>query len=228
MAPISNGRWTARRGAGTLPPVLRVHRIPFSTNVERVALAAAHKGVEVTWVDHDPADRSAIVALSGQELVPVAETPDGVVVDSMAIVDWLEAAHPEPPLLPADPLGRARAAVFVAWFDRVWKVAPNAMDAELGAPEPDQARLDAWARELRGSLDVFEGLLAGGPFLLGDAPGVADVCAGPFLRFAVHHPPGDDERFHRILMEHLAIDPAEPRHPRLRDWIARVDALPRA
>jgi glutathione S-transferase len=102
------------------------------------------------------------------------------------------------------------------------------MDAELGAPEPDQGRLDAWARELRGSLDVFEGLLAGGPFLLGDTPGVADVCAGPFLRFAVHHPPGDDERFHRILMEHLAIDPAEPRHPRLRDWIARVDALPRA
>ena len=209
-------------------PQLRLYRIPFSTNVERVALAAAHKGVAVTWVDHDPADRSAIIALSGQELVPVAETPDGVVVDSMAIVDWLEATHPAPPLVPADPLGRARARVFVAWFDRVWKVAPNAMDAELGAPAPDRARLEAWSRELRGSLDVFEGLLAGGPFLLGDALGVADVCAFPFLKYAVQHPPEDDERFHRILMEHLAIEPDDARHARVRDWIARVDALPRA
>jgi maleylpyruvate isomerase len=209
--------------------VLRVHRIPFSTNVERVALAAAHKGVGVEWVDHDPADRSAIAALSGQELVPVAETPDGrVVVDSMAIVDWLESAHPEPPLVPPDPLGRSRAAVFVAWFDRVWKVAPNAMDAELGSPAPDRGRLDAWARELRGSLDVLEGLLAGGPYLLGAALGVADVCAFPFMRYAVHHPPDDDERFHRILMEHLDLDATQAGHPRLRDWIARCEALPRA
>jgi glutathione S-transferase len=209
--------------------VLLVHRIPFSTNVERVALAAAHKGVEVAWVDHDPGDRSAIAALSGQELVPVAETPDGqVVVDSMAIVDWLETAHPEPPLVPADPLGRARAGIFVAWFNRVWKVAPNAMDAELAAPDPDRARLAAWARELRGSLAVFEGLLAGGPYLLGDALGVADVCAFPFLRYAVDHPPEDDERFHRILMDHLDLGRPGPEHPRLREWIARVDALPRA
>ena len=36
---------------------MRVHRIPFSTNVERVALAAAHKGLAIEWVDHDPGDR---------------------------------------------------------------------------------------------------------------------------------------------------------------------------
>jgi hypothetical protein len=49
-----------------------VHRIPFSTNVERVALAAAHKGIAVDWVDHDAADRSAITELSGQ---PFARWP---------------------------------------------------------------------------------------------------------------------------------------------------------
>ena len=41
---------------------LRVYRIPFSTNVERVALAAGHKGLEVEWVDVDPHDRSAVEA----------------------------------------------------------------------------------------------------------------------------------------------------------------------
>ena len=65
---------------------LCVHRIPFSTNVERVALAAAHKGIAIEWVDHDPADRSAIVALSGQPFVPVAELDGRVITDSPLIV----------------------------------------------------------------------------------------------------------------------------------------------
>ena len=55
-------RW--RPGAANLHGVLRVHRIPHSTNVERVALAAGHKGLAVNWVDHDPADRTEIRALS--------------------------------------------------------------------------------------------------------------------------------------------------------------------
>ena len=68
---------------------LRVHRIPFSTNVERVALAAAHKGVDVDWVDHDPADRSSIVALSGQAFVPILELDgrDFLLGDTLGIAD---------------------------------------------------------------------------------------------------------------------------------------------
>ena len=61
--------------------VLRVHRIPFSTNVERIALAAAHKGIAIEWVDHDDADRSAIEALSGQAFVPVAELDGRIITD---------------------------------------------------------------------------------------------------------------------------------------------------
>jgi glutathione S-transferase len=86
---------------------LRVHRIPWSTNVERVALAAGHKGIEVEWVDHDPADRSAIVRLSGQELVPVAEIDGEVVADSARITERLEDLVPEPALYPAAAAHRA-------------------------------------------------------------------------------------------------------------------------
>ena len=62
---------------GPYPP-LRLYRIPFSTNVERVALALAHKGVDVEWVDIDPNDRSEVVRVSGQELVPVLVEGDRV------------------------------------------------------------------------------------------------------------------------------------------------------
>lgn len=187
----------------------RIHRVPYSTNVERVALAAAHVGLAVEWVDHDPADRSAVRALSGQDLVPVAELDGGeVVVDSMAIVARLGAFAPDPV-----------AHVFVEWFNRVWKVAPNAIEAGTG----DAA---AHGRELAGSRGVFEALLERRAFLLSDELGLADVCAFPFLKWAaLSAAPADAPRFEHILVEHLALGDA---FPRVRAWIERMDALPRA
>jgi glutathione S-transferase len=192
---------------------LRVHRIPFSTNVERVALAAAHKRIAVEWVDHDPADRSAIRALSGQDFVPVAEIDGRVVSDSPAILRELERLVPAPALWPAEPARRAEADVFVDWFNRVWKVAPNRMAG------------DADAAELRGSLDRFEALLDDRDFLLGDAFGIADVVAFPFLKYAAGIAPDDPDPFHHVLAEHLALDGG---FARLRGWIGRCDARPRA
>jgi glutathione S-transferase len=191
---------------------LRVHRVPFSTNVERIALAAAHKGIAVEWVDHDPADRSAVRALSGQDFVPVAELDGRVIVDSPVILRELERRVPDPPLWPVDPARRAEADVFVDWFNRVWKVAPNRMG------EGD-------AEELRGSLDRFEALLDGRDFLMGDRFGIADVITFPFLKYAASIEPDDPDPFHHVLAEHLALGEG---YARLRGWIARCDGLPRA
>lgn len=202
--------------------MIRVHRIAFSTNVERVALAAGHKGVAVEWVDHADGDRAAITALSGQPLVPVAEFGTEVVRGSMRIVERLEAEHPEPPLYPLDPGEAARTRILISWFDRVWKGPPNALDGD-GEPPPDHAQLAARALAWTGWI---ADLLAGGrPFLGGELLGAADVCAFPFLKYAVVDPgPEDRERFHHILVDLLRRDP----HPALDEWVARVDALPRA
>jgi maleylpyruvate isomerase len=205
--------------------VLRVHRIPFSTNVERVALAAAHKNLEVVWVDHSPEDRSAIRALSGQDLVPVAELEGEVVVDSMEIVERLEVLAPDPPLYPADPAARAEMDVFVSWFNGVWKVPPNQLAEELDGPDPDSSRVVELGGVISARLQLFEDLLSGRDFLLGDRLSAADVCAFPFLKYALLHDPEDTETFHRVLMEH---QPLGDSHPRLRAWIERVDAMPRA
>jgi glutathione S-transferase len=197
--------------------VLRVHRVPFSTNVERVAMAAGLKGVEIEWVDHDETDRSAVRALSGQDLVPVAELPDGrVLPDSPAILRALDELAPDPPLWPADPTERATADVFAEWFNHVWKGPPNRI-AE-GAERPGDR---AW---LAGSRDVFEGLLAARPYLLGGAPGIADVLAYPFLRYARGVRPGDHDAFHAVLAAHLDASG----HPRLDAWVDRCAALPQA
>ena len=52
------------------------------------------------------------------------------------------------------------------------------------------------------------------------------MTAFPFLKYAVLGlPPGDDELFHRVLVEH---QPLGDGHPRLEDWVRRVDTRPRA
>jgi glutathione S-transferase len=211
--------------------VLRLYRAPFSTNVERVALALAHKGIEVESVEISYADRSPVVEVSGQPLVPVLVDGDEVIPDSTRILRHLEAKWPDPPLFPRDPGRRAELDVFLEWFNEVWKLPPNAIEEELGRPEPDQERIAALGARMRGWLDVFEDMLDGRDHLFGDFS-AADCATFPFLKFAKLRDPADDELFHRVLEDHLR--PAggdaelDASHPRLSGWIDRVNERPRA
>ena len=204
--------------------VLRLYRFDLSTNVERVALALAYKGLAVESVPVDPDDRSVVREISGQELVPVLVDGDTVVADSTSILEHLEERFPDPPLYPRDPARRAETRLFIDWFNRVWKRAPNELDDELSTPSPDLARVEELGAELTSSLDVFDALLTGREYLLGEFS-AADCAAFPFLRFALFHEDDDPWLFHRILVERLRL---EERHASLRAWIERMEARPRA
>ena len=204
---------------------MRLYRIPFSTNVERVALALAHKGLQIESVWVDPADRDEVVRISGQGLVPVLVDGDRVVADSTAILQHLEDRFPERPLYPADPARRTELRLFVDWFNKVWKRPPNLIVAEEAKEQPDRGRIAELEREIAGALPLFEGLLAGRDFLFADELSAADVAAFPFLKYAVLWEDGDPDRFHEVLRETLHLD---GRFPRLDGWIRRIDALPRA
>jgi glutathione S-transferase len=202
---------------------MRLYRIPFSTNVERVALALAYKGLDAEPVEVDPGDRSPVAAVSGQELVPVLEDSGRIVSDSTRILEYLEERYPDPPLYPRDSARRAECVVFVDWFNRVWKVAPNSIEAELGQVNPDAARIATLGAEMARSLDLFEALLSGRDHVLGEFT-AADCAAFPFLKYSLLLDPADDELFHRILVENL---PLGVGHPALAAWIRRMDARPR-
>jgi glutathione S-transferase len=204
--------------------VLRVYRIPFSTNVERVSLALAHKSIDVEWEDVDPRDRSPVEKVSGQPLVPVLVDDGHVLTDSTAIIRYLEERAPQPALFPRDEARRAELEVFLDWFNRVWKRPPNEIEAERGKPAPDQARLDELGRELTGSLELFERMLAGREYLFGEFS-AADCAAFPILKYGLVYDEADTEEFHLILRERLALG---GRYPRVEAWILRVDAHPRA
>jgi glutathione S-transferase len=204
--------------------MLRLYRAPFSTNVERVALALAHKGLDVESVVISYEDRSPVIEVSGQPLVPVLVDGDEVIPDSIRILRHLEERHPDPPLFPRDPARRAELDVFLEWFNEVWKVAPNTIEHELERPQPDHDLIAAHGARMRAWLDVFEELLDGRDHLFGDFS-AADCAAFPFLKYGKLRDPADDELFHRILQERLRLDGG---HPRLSEWIDRVNERPRA
>jgi glutathione S-transferase len=98
--------------------VIRLYRAPFSTNVERIALALAHKGIEVESVVIDYADRSAVERVSGQRLVPVIEDGGTVVADSMEVIRYLDERYPRAPLYSADEARRAEMHLFIDFARR--------------------------------------------------------------------------------------------------------------
>jgi glutathione S-transferase len=204
---------------------LLLYRAPYSTNVERVALVLAHKGLEVESVEISYADRSPVVEVSGQGLVPVLVNGDEVIPDSTRIFRYLEAKWPDPPLFPRDAARRAELDVFLDWFNEVWKVAPNMIEEELERDRPDQERIAPLAARMRASLDRFEAMLDGRDHLFGDDFSAADCAAFPFLKYAKLRDPADDELFHRILENKLQLDGG---YPRLSAWIDRVNERPRA
>jgi glutathione S-transferase len=207
------------------PYPLRVYRIPFSTNVERVALALAQRGVAVGWVDVDPADRSSVVEVSGQELVPVLVDGELVLHDSPRILEHLEQRFPEPPLFPRDPARAEELRSFLDWFNQIWKRPPNLIAAEELKSDPDRARIAELEQRIAAALDRFENLLAGRDYLFGNELTAADVTAFPFLKYALLWTDGDPDRFHQILRDTMPLD---GRYPRLEAWILRIDELPRA
>jgi glutathione S-transferase len=204
--------------------MIRLYRAPYSTNVERVALAMAHKGLAVESAVIDYADRSLVEQVSGQGLVPVIEDDGHVVADSIRILRYLEQRYPSHALFPSDLARRAELDLFLEWFDRVWKRPPNEIEAELREPDPNRERIAALGRRMAEALGLFERLLAGRDYLMGDFS-AADCAAFPFLKYARMREPADDELFHRILDEHQQLGAD---HPRLTAWIDRVDARARA
>jgi glutathione S-transferase len=204
---------------------MHLFAIPRSLNVERVTLGLGYKELQVEISLVDPRDRARVREASGQELVPVLVDDDGTVVfDSPVILEHLERRYPDPPLWPEDPARRAEIDVFIDWFNRVWKRPPNQIADEMTKPQPDEARIQRLGESMTGSLDRFERLLHGRKHLYGEEFSAADCIAFPFLQYGLGIDDNDRHLFHQVLARWLGTD----RHPRLADWIRRVDARPRA
>jgi glutathione S-transferase len=99
---------------------MKLIQIPFSHNCVKVRVALSIKGLKYETQDIAPTDRAWVVAASGQGLVPVLIDGDRTIVDSTAILLYLEERHPDPPLLPADAAARAECLILEDWADQAF------------------------------------------------------------------------------------------------------------
>jgi maleylacetoacetate isomerase len=121
------------------------------------------------------------LALNPQGFVPALEVDGKVLTQSLAIIDWLDARHPEPRLIPADPDARAaalaRALVIAADVHPLNNLRVMRQLKALGIEE--EARND-WTRHwITEGFAALEAMAGDGPFLGGAAPDVADVFLVP-------------------------------------------------
>jgi maleylpyruvate isomerase len=124
--------------------------------------------------------------LNPQGMLPALDVGEGAVLtQSLAIIEWLEETTPVPPLLPADPLLRARVRAFALIIAadihplQNLRVLNRLRAAGLGEPA-----VASWAAGIiADGLSACETLLAGGDtrFCFSDAPGLADICLIPQL-----------------------------------------------
>jgi maleylacetoacetate isomerase len=171
---------------------MRLYDYFRSSAAYRVRIALNVKGVapdERTYVHLRMGNQRAqdYLALNPQGLVPALALDDGhVLTQSLAIVEYLEETHPEPPLLPRDPVGRARVrSIALAIACEIHPLnnlrVLNYLIGTLGATREQK---DGWYRYW---IDVgFEALerrlardAATGTFCHGEGPTLADVCLVP-------------------------------------------------
>ena len=95
-----------------------LHQFRHSAFCEKVRLILAAKGLEVSLVEVTPGlGQLEVFRLSGQRQVPVLVDGGAVIADSTVIALHLEERHPTPPLLPVDPVVRARVLLLEDWAD---------------------------------------------------------------------------------------------------------------
>lgn len=156
----------------------------------RVRIALALKGIGYDLAAHDlrTGEQKAAdyLALNPQGMVPALQTGDRVLIQSPAILEWLEETHPSPPLLPSDADDRAAVRAMCALIGcdihplnnlRVLK----ALRADFAA---DQAAVNAWAAAwIAPGFDALQALVDphGADWCFGDAPTLADCYLIPQL-----------------------------------------------
>ena len=168
---------------------LVLHGYYRSTAAWRVRIALALKMLPSDAVFHHlrrgEQREAAYLRINPQGLLPSLEVDGAPLTQSLAIIEWLNETVPAPPLLPPDPMSRARVRAFaLAIACDIHPVQNLRILGRLRALNLSESEVTGWAKDvIADGLDACEALLESqtGPFCFGATPSVADLCLIPQL-----------------------------------------------
>jgi len=174
---------------------MKLYNFFRSGTSHRLRIALNLKGLQTQYVPVDLRTeqhlKDEFKAINPQMLVPALESNGKVLIQSPAIIEWLEETHPTPPLLPAGANDRAHVRALGALVGCDLHPINNRrileyLRKQFGA---DEAAINAWCGTwITAGFDAYEALLAAdkqrGRFSFGDAPTVADVYLIPQVESA--------------------------------------------
>ncbi len=171
---------------------MKLYNFHSSSTSFRVRAALNLKGlsyeshsVNLRWQNSDT-DAASYKAFNPQANVPVLVDEHAELVQSLAIIEYLEETHPDPPLLPGPPVERARVRALSLWvaceIQPLNNLRTQRVLGEMFAPDPPT--LSRWQLSwCEKGFDVLERQLlqssATGRFCHGNSPTMADCCVVP-------------------------------------------------
>ena len=162
------------------------HRLRIALNLKGIATDYVAIDLRV-----DEQQKEAFKAINPQGMVPALDTGEQVLIQSPAIIEWLEEKHPTPALLPAGADARARVRALAAMVGCDIHPINNrrilqTLRKQFGANED---AINAWCGHwISEGFDAYEALIAAdktrGRFSFGDTPTLADVYLVPQVESA--------------------------------------------
>ena len=152
---------------------------PISNYYSKVKLALLEKGVAFTE-EPVPAMSTdeAVLADSPLGKIPFIRTPEGGLCESQAIMEYIEAAYPQPPLMPADAFAAAKVRELIIFIDLHLELVARELylQAFFGGAVSDSAKARV-RKQLEKNIAGFKRLVKFSPFAAGDVFTQADCAA---------------------------------------------------
>lgn len=160
--------------------MIQLHGFAVSNYYNKVKLALLEKNVPFTEVYQGTRSTDeAVLAASPLAKIPYITTDQGSVCESQAILEWLEDAFPQPPLMPADPFAAAKVRELTTFID--WHLEMTARQLYgsvfFGAAPLSDGNKARIRQELEKNIAAFKRLAKFSPYVAGEQFTQADCSA---------------------------------------------------
>jgi RNA polymerase-associated protein len=160
----------------------------------RTRIVIAEKAIEIEIVDVAPGKYPEdLLDLNPYHTTPTLIDRDLVLYDSRVIMDYLDERFPHPPLMPVDPVSRARARLALYQIEHDWYDIARKMDGPASHKDPSSRDMGHLRKVLRDNVLASADLFKVKPFFLSDEFSMVDATIAPILwrlpRYEIDLPP---------------------------------------